>query len=308
MAPPGNPPASAPPAGLLPASAPPAGYLRASAPPAGHHRASSLRAGKFLAGDSPHPLYPDLGPDKQATSLAGCGAALVTWDGTTAYSNGVNTGTAASCLGGGQYGWEYQCVELVMRHFLSKWSLNWDGDATDLLDNAPLGKVDVYSDGDAAHPPVPGDMIVFGGGEMGHVALVTEVTGTEVTIIEQNVPSSFERKLQRSGGHVDLGWDGWWTKGWAHAKANGAGGGGGSEPSDPGGGDPPSDPPGGPNPGDEPLSNPPGWSCADSAYNGHQYWTCAGGDLYRCFGGKPMKVDCPKGCITRPPGQNDACH
>ncbi|MFO0587369.1 MAG: CHAP domain-containing protein [Polyangiaceae bacterium] len=223
-------------------------------------------------------LYPDVGEAQQA--IASCGSALVTWGGTTAYSNGNDTGTAASCKGGGQFGFDYQCVELVMRHFTTNWGLDWDGDATDLLDNAPSATVDVYLDGDTAHPPVPGDMIVFGGGEMGHVALVTSVSATEIGIIEQNVPSSYQRKLTVSNGKVDAQWDGFWTKGWAHAKANTS----------------------------APAGAPPSWSCGTSEHDGQQYWTCQNGDLYRCQDGTPQKTSCySAGCITRPPGMGDVC-
>lgn len=229
---------------------------------------------------SPHKnLYPDVGEAKEP--LQSCGAPLTSWNGTTAYSNGNDTGTAASCKGGGQFGFDYQCVELVMRHFTTSWGLDWDGDATDLLDNAPSATVDVYLDGDKAHPPVPGDMIVFGGGEMGHVALVTDVSANEVGIIEQNVPSSYKRKLALSNGKVDAQWEGFWTKGWAHAKANTNG---------------------------APAGDPPSWSCGTSEHDGKQYWTCQNGDLYRCQDGTPQKVSCyDAGCITRPPGMGDVC-
>jgi hypothetical protein len=51
----------------------------------------------------------------------------------------------------------------------------------------------------------------------------------------------------------------------------------------------------------------PGWSCASSAWNGGQLWTCSAGDIYQCQGGAPVKVDCPAGCVSNPLGTNDAC-
>ena len=363
-------------------------------------------------------LYPDEVGERTG-ALSSCGTALVAWNGSTAYSNGNDTGTGESCAGNGTYGLQYQCVELVMRHFNKNWGLSWYGNAEDLLDNAPSGSVNVYKNGDVDHPPVPGDMIVFGGGSVGHVALVTEVTASQVTIIEQNVPSSYTRKLALSNGKVSPGWNNWWTMGWAHAKANGDGGGqvgdppvswncgasayngkqywtcdGGSLHKCDGGspvvtdcgalgctvgavgtddtcnapaGDPPADPPADP-PNDPPadppndppavdwacgdsayngsqywtckgdsryrcesgtpvedaceqgcmsrsvgtddlcISNASGWSCGDSAYNGGQYWTCVGGDIYKCSGGAPQKVDCPSGCVVHALGTDDACN
>src|SRR5215208_6030053 len=105
--------------------------------------------------------------------LAACGALLTSWNGTNVYSNGANTGTGYSCAGYGTYGYQYQCVELVMRHFKTKWGLSWSGHAKDLLANAPTAYVDVTYNGGAVGP-VPGDMIVFdlSGDLYGHVALV----------------------------------------------------------------------------------------------------------------------------------------
>ena len=56
------------------------------------------------------------------------------------------------------------------------------------------------------------------------------------------------------------------------------------------------------------ISNASGWSCGDSAYNGGQYWTCVGGDIYKCSGGAPQKVDCPSGCVVHALGTDDACN
>ncbi len=162
-----------------------------------------------------------------------CGAVLASFDGTNAYSNGAYTGTGTACNGYGAFGLEFQCVELVMRHFQTHWGLSWLGNAADLLANAPRDAVDVFYNGDGAHPPMPGDMITWNDTPWGHVALVTAVSSEGIEIIQQNVWGA--------GGIAVLPWDGatvygpagWgWAlpQGWAHAKANGAaasGGGGG---------------------------------------------------------------------------------
>jgi hypothetical protein len=49
------------------------------------------------------------------------------------------------------------------------------------------------------------------------------------------------------------------------------------------------------------------WDCAKSAYNGNQYWTCSGGDIYRCQGGVPEEQMCGAGCQSNPVGTNDVC-
>ena len=49
------------------------------------------------------------------------------------------------------------------------------------------------------------------------------------------------------------------------------------------------------------------WNCANSAYNGQQYWTCSGGDIYKCENGVPKVVECNNGCKSNPLGTNDVC-
>ncbi|MEZ4294277.1 MAG: hypothetical protein R3B70_04820 [Polyangiaceae bacterium] len=49
------------------------------------------------------------------------------------------------------------------------------------------------------------------------------------------------------------------------------------------------------------------WNCANSLYNGQQYWTCSGGSLYKCVTGVPQKQTCPNGCNSNPLGTNDTC-
>lgn len=232
---------------------------------------------------------PDPTPDAQnptasdAHLMAACGVALASFDGSTAYSNGANTGTGISCGGVGSYGYKYQCVELVMRHFTTHWGLRWYGNAKDLLAGAPRTKVDVYYNGDSAHPPVAGDMLVWTKGTYGHVALITNVQASSVDIIEQNVSGNGRATLTYSNGTFGARWGTWVPAGWAHAKANG---------------NPPPPPP-----------PPPGvnWDCNNSSYAGAQYWTCSGNDRYECQGGTPVKDTCALGCFGAGVGKDDQC-
>jgi hypothetical protein len=276
-------------------------------------------------------------PSAEAQSgftMAPCGSALATFDGTTAYSNGVDTSSGYSCAGSGAYGYRYQCVELVMRHFTTHWGLHWYGNARDLLNWAPLDTVDVYYNGDAAHPPVPGDMVVWEVGTYGHVALVTAVTASEVDVIEQNVVGNGTAVLPYNGASIGARWTNWVPAGWAHAKANGS-------PPPPtswncadsawgatqlwtcsGGALHECDASGTPvtqscdhgcyarssGEADLCISNVTGWSCANSAYAGQQYWTCSSGSIYRCDNGVEEVVRCPSGCVVHSLGTNDACY
>jgi hypothetical protein len=183
--------------------------------------------------------------EEQALTMPRCGTVLASFDGTNAYSNGPNTGTGNSCAGQGGIanGLQYQCVELVMRHFKRKWNLRWYGNAKTLLRGAPRDTVDVITNGDRSRPPVPGDMIVWENGTYGHVALVVDVGRDYVDIIEQNVAGNGKARLSYRDGTVGARWNGWAPTGWAHAKQNTASGGGG------GGATPPPTPPPTTNPG-----------------------------------------------------------
>ena len=109
-------------------------------------------------------------------------------------------------------------------------------------------------------------MLVWTNNTYGHVALITRVGGGTLDIIEQNVTGSGATTLAYNGASVGSRWGSWVPAGWAHAKANGGGGGGIS------------------------------WDCNKSAYNGNQYWTCSGGHLYKCLSGVPQRQVCAAGC------------
>ncbi len=158
--------------------------------------------------------------DAIRAGMPACGTPLGSFDGTTSYSNGANTGTGVSCRGSGAYGLQYQCVELVMRHFQTHWGMRWWGNARDLLNNAPRARVDVYYNGDGAHPPVPGDLIVWQTGMYGHTALVTNVRPGAVDILEQNVGNGATSSLPYNGSTIGSRWGGWTPQGWAHARDN----------------------------------------------------------------------------------------
>lgn len=269
----------------------------------------------------------------QAAAMPACHTALASFDGTTAYSNGPYTGTGTSCGGVVASGYQYQCVELVMRHFMRKWGLRWYGNAKDLLRNAPRASVDVYSNGDRAHPPVPGDMVIWENSTYGHVALVVGVRPGAVDIIEQNVSGNGKATLSYDGSRIGARWSSWVPTGWAHAKANTGGGPGPSwdcSKSDYMGkqvwtcdgnarwkcdaGVPRSEAcglgcfPASVGQDDLCIASASGWSCASSSYMGKQYWTCNGGSLYRCDGSTPTMVRCGSGCSSRPLGTDDVCN
>jgi cell division septation protein DedD len=250
----------------------------------------------------------------EALSMPKCGAVLGSFDGTDAHSNGNDTGTGYSCAGTGAYGLQYQCVELAMRHFRTHWNLSWHGNAKDLLDNAPRSSVDVRTNGDGAHPPVPGDMIVWKNGTWGHVALVTNVRSGAIDILEQNVKSSGKATLSWDGARIGARWGGWAPAGWAHAKANHATAGGPAPAPAPKPTTTPAPAPA-PTPAPTPTTTPPApapapsptWDCKKSAYAGKQFWTCSDGNMFRCDASGSHEIVCPNGCKMNPVGVDDVC-
>ena len=229
-----------------------------------------------------------------------CGTVLQTWNGTPAYSNGRNTGTGYSCAGFGRYGLQYQCDELVMRHYTRNWGLRWPGNARDLLRNSPRDRVAVYRNGDRAHPPVPGDMLVWEQGVYGHVALITDVTPTSLRYIEQNAAGSGAVTLPYDGARVGTRWGTWTPAGWAHAYANTGAAPTPTPPSDAGVPDASAPAPDARAPSPESCGRYAGWSVR----------TCVSdAEAVRCVNGALERTRCPAGgrCVTRPNGFDDVC-
>ncbi|MCK5797413.1 MAG: CHAP domain-containing protein [Deltaproteobacteria bacterium] len=196
-----------------------------------------------------------------------CGTVLTAFQGVAAYSNGPNTSTGASCGGTASTGLRYQCPEVVMRYFTEKFGFRFYGNAKDLLANAPGDKTRAYHNGDAAHPPVPGDMLIWDAPPdhptyPGHVALVVGVTSSAVNVIEQNVKGSGRATLTIANGDIGPRWGNWKVLGWVHAKANTQGA---NNPNPP----PPPNNPNPPNPAPQPATchsgSPYGWAYCSAA-------------------------------------------
>ena len=91
----------------------------------------------------------------------------------------------------GTYGYQYQCVEYVVRFYASALGysgLRGSGDAAQYW-NGPLTdaarRLERYDNGGATAPQAD-DMIIFGGGRYGHIAVVREVSADSIRIIQQN--------------------------------------------------------------------------------------------------------------------------
>ncbi len=103
------------------------------------------------------------------------------------------------------YGQMWQCVEYAKRYY--KEALNHEmpdvmGHAADFFDpELPHGQINParnliqYING-GDEPPQPDDLIVWAYDQYGHIAVVTQVTDSEVEVIQQNVKNGTRMRLK----------------------------------------------------------------------------------------------------------------
>ena len=119
-------------------------------------------------------------------------------------------------------GMEWQCVELVNRLYITKgWiSETWKGDGDQLYSKAPsLGLTNDQEQGSISYL-APGDVISFNGPiSGGHAAVVSEVSGSSITLVNQNTSSSdtLSTATLSNGSLVMNGWAGYTPIGVIHA-------------------------------------------------------------------------------------------
>jgi surface antigen len=96
----------------------------------------------------------------------------------------------------------YQCVELVERFLrVEGFGPAIPGNANQLYANAPSSSYDHHLNG-SGYLPVPGDIVVFGGGAFGHVAIVDQVTPGAVGVVEQNASPTGRSTLTLHGSTI----------------------------------------------------------------------------------------------------------
>ena len=115
---------------------------------------------------------------------------------------------------------QWQCVELVERFIRAEHfgPAIW-GNANELYANASAAYYDHHPNG-SGYVPVPGDIVVLGAGtRFGHVAIVDQVVGGTVYIVEQNASASGRNALSLSGSTLGREY-GMGVIGVLHARAN----------------------------------------------------------------------------------------
>lgn len=109
------------------------------------------------------------------------------WNGVDVYSNGGDIHNG--CINNKNYGYEFQCVELIQRFYSQQWNYQriWNTDAQGMITNHPVGIIENYNNSqDQQAAPTWGDVLVFRGGEAGHVGIVSHINGDKIYFLEQN--------------------------------------------------------------------------------------------------------------------------
>ena len=113
-------------------------------------------------------------------------------DGGGAVTNCYNYVTSPVTGTSVQSGMEWQCVELVNRLYLAKgWiTSTWHGNGNQMYANAPASLAK-QPQGSITYL-APGDVISFNSTSIaeGHVAVVAQVSGSSITLVNQNTASS----------------------------------------------------------------------------------------------------------------------
>jgi hypothetical protein len=137
--------------------------------------------------------------------------------GVNVYSNGFADNvcqTRLACV--------HQCVELMERFFAAEgFGPPIPGNANELYESAK--RYSTYYErkpNGSGYIPVPGDAIVLGGGQFGHVVVVSRVAGTTVYVMEQNASPTGEYHLTLKGSTLQPEYPRLPVIGIIHAKKN----------------------------------------------------------------------------------------
>lgn len=230
---------------------------------------------------APNNASEPLGETTSNITMPACGAVLNDVDGVSAYSNGWAEATGNSCAGQTASGTLlYQCVEFAQRYFQQRYGtqLVWPVQyAAQMCTAHPAGTTVHWAN--SGYQPKHGDLIVWQGHTIGHVAVVKSASAGSITIVEQNGgwSTTGTRTLSSSDGYGSAGC-------FVSADANTGGGGDGEVA-----------------------------STAPCAYGNGLYCGGNGGGsdpntLYRCTNGVAAVAEhCAHGCTKMPARENDRC-
>ncbi|MBL7832214.1 MAG: CHAP domain-containing protein [Saprospiraceae bacterium] len=136
------------------------------------------------------------------------GAQSGSFNGVPAYMNcpiGSSNTYGDSYVGSVYVGKKWQCVEYVQRYYKIVYNLNIKpafGNANTYWTNNNHSSVGLQKFANGSVAPQVGDILVSTSGSFGHVAIVTGVTSSTVSIIDQNFSSTSQRNITRSGNTI----------------------------------------------------------------------------------------------------------
>jgi hypothetical protein len=149
------------------------------------------------------------GPYPTNGTLLIAGSQWLSGLGVNVYSNGEN----------GNPNGTYQCVELVNRLITTRgWSPTIIGNANEFYTNSSAAYFAKHGNG-SGYEPVPGDIVVWGGGEggWGHVAVVDANNNGLLTVVEENAsPTGYSTYAINSSGYVAETSYGYYVEGYLH--------------------------------------------------------------------------------------------
>jgi CHAP domain len=169
-----------------------------------------------ISNPEPAPLSYQQSTSNQTT--LGHGSIYGYVQGVAVYANGSNYGNAIgrNSVNGIDTGLKWQCVELARRFMLQVYGkqMGAGANAKDFFGNAGSWGMKAHSNGGSVAPQ-PGDILCYdsrAGGGFGHVAVIIEVTATNILIAQQNIygDTHVGKRLTRSGNTVSgTGVQGW---------------------------------------------------------------------------------------------------
>jgi hypothetical protein len=136
------------------------------------------------------------------------GAVSASFNNVTAYINcpiGSVNSYGSSYVGSTYVGLKWQCVEYVQRYYATVYKMNIKtafGNANSFYTSSTHSSIGLEKFANGSTSPQIGDILVSTANTFGHVAIVTGVSASTVSIIDQNFSTSSARTLARSGNKI----------------------------------------------------------------------------------------------------------
>ena len=170
----------------------------------------------YIVADGPPDIVEQSSCDMSIHPGGNWGAQIGIWRGVIANSNGDDTGDWSSLEPYCEDGYRYQCVEYPRKFYRLAMGMdtsNWFANGNQFYTKGPGWGLNRYANNGTSLPQTD-DILCMDGSTYGHVAVVTGVTSSTVSIIQQNCSTTTAyRNLSIAGGIVQ-GWGSLYIQGW----------------------------------------------------------------------------------------------